>query len=175
MSCARLRHLANNPCSNVGTSPAPVPQKQLVEDAMPVEHLAIVEGPMAGLGENGEAGDVVIRAGKWMRERGMRPSWAAAGAVVGAFAGERLLKGAAIGAGFGSAMSWLCTRTCQAEQPLLVGVVPMGQIEPSGIEQLGQIEPSGIEQLGRVEMTTGNVIGIGAAGLLAAYLLFGRG
>jgi hypothetical protein len=144
---------------------------------MPVEHLAIVEGPMAGFGDNGEAGDFVERGRKWMLEHGVRPSWAIGAAVVGGLASESMGKGVMLGAAAGSALSYLCTKTCQSEQPQMVGVVPMGQIEKAHVQQLGigQIEKAHVQQLGAIEWTPTNVIGLGAAGLLAAYLLLGRG
>jgi hypothetical protein len=147
---------------------------------MPVENLAIVEGPMSGLGTNGTAiqeGEMIERTRKWLVEHDIRPWWLIGGAAVGLFAGETKLKGAAIGAALGSGFSWLCSRTCRAESPVMVGVesVAIGQIEPSGIQGLGQIEPSGIQGLGAIEMTRANIIGLAAAGLVGTYLIFGRG
>lgn len=146
---------------------------------MPVENLAIIEGPMSGLGSGGvPEGELIEKTRKWLVEHDVRPWWLIAGAGVGLFAsGDSRFKGAAVGAALGSGMSWLCSRTCRAEAPVMVGVetVAVGQIKPSGIEGIGQIEPSGIQGLGRVEMTPGNTIGIAAAAILGAYLIFGRG
>jgi hypothetical protein len=145
---------------------------------MPVENLAIVEGPMSGLGTNGTTeGELFVRTKKFLLENDVRPWWMLGGAGIGALLGESRGKGAVIGAALGSGMSILASRTCRAEAPWTLGVAPagIGQIQPSGIEGVGQIQPSGIEGLGAVEMTRANMIGLAAAGLLGAYLVFGRG
>jgi hypothetical protein len=146
---------------------------------MPVEHLAIVEGPMNGLSDNGngEAGASLERAKKWMVEHGVRPTWLIGGAVVGGFSGDSVVKGAALGAAIAGGLSYMCTMTCRAEQPTLVGVVPMGQIEKANVEQfgIGQIEPAKVQQLGAIEWTPANVVGVVAALAIGGYLIFGRG
>lgn len=146
---------------------------------MPVEHLAVVEGPMNGLAENGngEAGASLERMKKWMLEKGVRPTWMIGGAVVGGFSGDTVLKGAALGAAIAGGLSYMCSMTCRAEQPQLVGVVPMGQIEKANVEQLGvgQIEKANVQQLGAIEWSPANVLGVAAAALVGGYLIFGRG
>ncbi len=140
---------------------------------MPVESLAIVGGPMSGLGQNET---VIDDAGNWLRQHDIKPLWLAGGAVVGAFVGDQVLRGALVGGALAAGMSWLCARSCKAEAPRLVGVVQpgVGQIEKSGIHGLGQIEKSGIHGLGSVEMTPTNIAGLALAGLVGAFLIFGR-
>jgi hypothetical protein len=157
---------------------------------MPVEHLAIVEGPMAGLASNGtsEGGELVERTKRWLVDHDVRPWWMLAGAGIGMLMGETKGKGAVIGAAFGSGMSILTSRTCRTEAPWSIGVetVGVGQIKPSGIEGVGQIKQSGIQGLGQIrqsgiqglgaiEMTPSNMVGLAAAGLIGAYFIFGRG
>lgn len=152
---------------------------------MPVEHLAIVEGPMHGLAdkENGEVGASIEQARKWMAEKGIRPSWMVGGAIVGGFKSDSTLKGALIGAAIAGGLSYACTLQCRSEQPQLIGVVPvaaptmMGQIEKARVEQMGigQIERAKVQQLGTIEWSPANVLGVAAAALIGGYLIFGRG
>jgi hypothetical protein len=145
---------------------------------------------MAGLASNGtsEGGELVERTKRWLVEHDVRPWWMLIGAGLGAFTGESVGKGALLGAALGSGMSILTSRTCRTEAPWSIGVETVGvgqikssgiegvgQINQSGIQGLGQIKQSGIQGLGAIEMTPSNMIGLAAAGLLGAYLVFGRG
>jgi hypothetical protein len=85
---------------------------------MAVEQLAIVNGPLAGLAENGEMApnpimDLAHRSAAWMRQHDVDPWWVTGGAVVGALVGDRVLSGGVKGALLLGAVSWLCTKSCQ--------------------------------------------------------------
>jgi hypothetical protein len=78
---------------------------------MAVESLAIVEGPLAGLGLNPPG--PLSEAAAWMRAHDINPWWVAVGAVGGAILGGSILGGAAKGALMLGALSWVCARTCR--------------------------------------------------------------
>jgi len=64
---------------------------------MAVEALTIVNGPLAGVEENG----IVDRATVWMNQNGIKPAYVGIGAIAGAFLGrggmvDGAVKGAAI-------------------------------------------------------------------------------
>ena len=59
---------------------------------MPVEKLTVIEGPMAGLGQNPGP---IESAGNWMRSHGISPGLVALGGLAGAaFSGPTMLSGA---------------------------------------------------------------------------------
>jgi hypothetical protein len=54
---------------------------------MAVENLMVVEGPLAGLGQETHACNLICRACSWMDGHGVSPSWLAAGAVISGYRG----------------------------------------------------------------------------------------
>jgi len=61
---------------------------------MAVEKLSIIEGPLAGVEENGTDG-AIERAGNWMQAHGITPAYVGLGALAGAaFGGPSMLRGA---------------------------------------------------------------------------------
>lgn len=83
-----------------------------------VEQLAVVEGPLSGLGQDGEPGPIA-QASAWMREHGVAPGMVATGGVVGALAASGLAGGAAKGALGAAAASWLYQRFSGTPRPLV--------------------------------------------------------
>lgn len=71
---------------------------------MAVESLAIVEGPLAGLGN---PSNPLARAATWMRAHDINPWWVTVGAVGGAMLGSRVLPGAVRGALWLGIASWV--------------------------------------------------------------------
>lgn len=64
---------------------------------MAVEALTIINGPLAGVEENGS----IVQVTNWMRRNGINPTYVGIGAVVGALASRR---GMAAGALCGAAI-----------------------------------------------------------------------
>ena len=63
---------------------------------MAVEALTIINGPLAGVDENG----IVDRTTEWMHQNGIKPTYVGIGAVAGALLGQKgFVSGAATGAG----------------------------------------------------------------------------
>lgn len=54
---------------------------------MAVENLAVIEGPLAGLGQETQACNLICRTCSWMDGHGVSPSWIAVGAVVSGYRG----------------------------------------------------------------------------------------
>jgi len=82
---------------------------------MPVEQLAIVEGPLAGV-DNETRLPIIPAACEWMNGHGIKPLWVVGGGVAGALLSEETLKGAAKGMALAAVASWVLSRCGYAPQ-----------------------------------------------------------
>jgi hypothetical protein len=80
---------------------------------MPVDTLSVVEGPLAGLGQEPHACNLICQTCSWMDNHGVSPAWTGIGFVLGGWRGA-----------FGtSAGSWLYRRVVKLPTDSLFGLL----------------------------------------------------